>query len=509
MAEVEEEKEMTSQGSEERPVEISKVEREDQDAPNEEAAGELTIEEETFEKNEATETMMHGERQQEAGSAEMTGEGQAAEGAEGPQLGGKEELDLQTRNENEESDQGISTETAKELEEGLLEAVDSTAAGLQAGQSDRNPNAEDLSNENKNESVEGDQNQESGGKGCQEEAEEVAAMKDIGHCAALEGTIGERVGPQPQHVVDEERTEGSVSAEETQTGSEADAPVDVAAEPDFKEDSDNTTETANGVSSGDKPEQCGTEAECLAGQVELSAHTVGDHGSMTAVAIARRSNDQSSDGDALPKQAKRVGEDHVCRGQEPPADVETGPEAMAETADAGLQTSAENAESHLEIQPRGVEQILPTSAKGCDDSPDIPPVPALPCFGKGLEISEENQHGRAADRTAEIPVGTAGPRTEAPATEDVDEQPATTDDAGRGQDAQAAEATHGTEEQESNRDNLTESVPATGSPATVLGEGAKASLEQLRETEILESEGEDVPGATAPGDDGITVAGEQ
>ncbi|XP_067828894.1 aspartic and glutamic acid-rich protein-like [Heptranchias perlo] len=515
MAEVEDDKEITAQGSEEHLVEISTNESEKQDVPNEEEAGDLTINEETFEKNEATvKTMLMEMPQEEGNIAEVTVEEQVTEGNEDAQIAGKEGLDFETKNENEESEQNISMETAKDVEESLLDAVDTSDVELKAEQSDQNPYAEELANENKNKSVE---DLESEDKGCEEEIEEVTEMKDIELSAALEGTIGESVqeseDSQAQHVVEEERTESSVNREEIQTGSE-DTLVDIVAEPDLKEDLDDTNETPVSVNNGDKPDESGTDAECMTEQMELSAHLVIDNGSMIAITIASCNKGKSSEDETLLKGTEGVAVARMCHDQEPPADVETGPEAPTETPETGLQTSVENVETDLKIQPKGVEDDQATSAKGSEHSLDIPPVHGLPCLGNVtgcLDFLEENQDiylGPLTERTTEVRVSMGDSPTEKLATEDVDDQP-TTNDAELCQDVQVTETMESTEEQKPNQDNLTESVEAMGSPTTVLGESAEVSntdVEQLCEAEIAGSEAQEL---TAPGDDQIIVAGEQ
>ncbi|XP_078387682.1 uncharacterized protein LOC144669007 [Cetorhinus maximus] len=523
MAEVEDGKGMITQESEEYPVEISTIECENPDAPNKEQAGDLTIAEEIIEKNEATEETMFMEMQQEEENrGETTVEEQVTEGNE--DAAGKGGLGIETRNENVESEQTISVETAKELEENLLEAIGSTDVALKAGVSDRNSCKKELSNENKSKSVEDGQNrlQESEGQGCREEIEALTVMKDIGLSTTLEDTIGENVqasdDSQAQCIDVEEKFEATGNAEESQNGSEgvADTLLNIVAEPDFKESSDNTNEAPVSVNSGDRPEEYCTDAESIAGQMELSTHTVIDNGSM----MASHNNGKSGKGDMLLKEAQEgVAAAHMCHDQEPPTGVETGLEAPAEIAKTDLQTM-KNTEADLEIQTKGVERILETSAKRLEECLDIPPVHAPPCLGnlmECLDVWDQNQDiyfKPSAERTSETPVNVGDNPTEKLATEDAEEQ-ATSIDAEPSQGIQDTTVTNtmeNTEGQDPSLGNLVKPVQATELPTTAPGESAEVSntsLQQHCEAGISESEDQGIQDPTAAAaDDQIIVAEE-
>ncbi|XP_078090790.1 uncharacterized protein LOC144507530 [Mustelus asterias] len=511
MAEIEDVKEMTRQESEELEIETSAAEDEIPDAPDEEQVTELKINEEILEEKEgAGETMATEMQQEEVDGGEIAIEGRMTEGNKG--VMGKGEWGLEERNEDVGSGLTLSADTAKELEENLREAIDGPNVELNAGLSEQNPSGE---HENQSKSVADAQNQlqESGGR---EEIDVLTAVKDIGLSAAPEGTRGEDVqgfkdqdSPAPC-TADEEGSGAVGNAEEGQTGSggEAGLWVTIAAEPDFKEQSDNTKETPVSGHRGDRPEDCGAEVAVVAGQTELSTCTVMDNGSMVT------SNGKSGGGDTLLKETQDgmdgADEAHMCQDQEPTTDVETGQEALSETAETGLQTVDD---ADLQIQTKGVE-ILETPAKGSEEGLATPPASAPPCLGnltECLEALEQNQGaetGPLAEKVGGSPVGTGDNPTEKLPTGDAEEQ-ASSNGGGPSQDVQVAEAAGYAEEREPSLGNLVKPTPAMGPPTTAPGGSTDVSTtspEQQCEGGMSETEDQE---PTAPGDDQIIVAEEE
>eukprot|EP00061_Rhincodon_typus_P014422 g41428.t1 len=488
MAEVKGDQEMTKGGLEEHPVETSTTACEHQDAPNKEEAGNLTINEESFETNKATEETMTTEVQQaEADSAEITVEEQVTERNE--DVGGKGESGLKTRHENKEFEENISVETATEHEEtSLMPDVE-----LKTEQSDQDPCREELPIDNR--SIEDGQIhlQESKGQGCREETEALMAMENIELSTFVDDSMGENVqeceDSQAQCVVDEERFKTAGKAEDSPNGLEGATDILVKAGPecDWQEGSDSTNKTLVGVNNSDKSEECCIDAKHIAGQTELSAYSATGNGSM----IASFGNGESSEGATLLKETQGgVAEACVCYDEELPTEVKTGQKTPAKTLETDLKIS-ENIDTDLEIQTKGIGKLRQTSAKGSEESQDTYPVHAPMCLGnlsEYLENSAENQgtdFDPLAERTSEIPVSTSDNPTEKLA---VAEEQATSNDSAP---SQVTEIMEKTEEHEPNVDNLTESIQAMELLSKTPGENAGVSnigLEQQCKTGISKSE---------------------
>ncbi|XP_048377760.1 uncharacterized protein LOC125447451 [Stegostoma tigrinum] len=509
MTEVKGDQEMTKEGLEEHPVETSTSACENQDVPKKEETENLTINEGSFETSKATEETLTTEVQQaEADSAEITVEEQVTERNE--DVGGKVESGLKTRHENTEFEETISVETATEHEEtSLMPDIELTTE-----QSDQDPSREELPIDNR--SIEDGQIHlhESEGQGCREEAEAIMAMENIALSTFVDESMGENVqeceDSQAQCAVDEERFKTGGKAEESPNGLQGatDFLVQAGPERDWQEGSDSTNKTLVGVNNSDKTEECCINAKYIAGQTKLFVYSDIGNGSM----MASLGNGKSSEGAMLLTETQGgVAEACVCYDEELPTEVKTGQKTPANTHETVLKIS-ENTDADLEIQTKSIEKLRQTSAKGSEEIQDTYPLHAPICSGylsEYLENSAENQgtdFDPSAERTSEIPVSTSDNPTEKLA---VAEEQATSNDSAP---SPATEIMEKTEEHEPKGDNLTESVQAMELLSKTPGENAGVSnigLEQQCKTGISKSENQGTPELTEPGDNQMTVAGEQ
>ncbi|GCC19230.1 uncharacterized protein [Chiloscyllium punctatum] len=493
MAEVEGAQEITKHGLEEHPITISPSVCENQDVPNKEESGDLTINEEPFEISKAIEETMAMEVQlaQATGAEINVEEEQVTERNE--VLGGKGDSGLKVRNENNESEENISVQTAMEPEETSLQAD----VELKTEQSDQDPCKEELSIDDRS-IQDGQINlQESESQGYREEIEALTAMENIGLSTSVDGSMGENIqgceDSQVQCIAEEGRskTTGKAEAIPTGSGGATDILVKAGVEPDCQEVSDSTNETPTGVNNGDTQEECCKDAKHIAGQTELPVYSDADNGSM----IASQDDGKSSEGDILVKETQGGPADtRVCYDEELSTEIKTGLKAPAEI---DLKIS-ENIDADLETQTKGVGKGQQTSAMGLEESRETCQVHAPTCLRnlpECLENSAENQGTRLdplAEGTGEIPVSTAD-KLSGKMAEDAEEQQAISNNSAR---SQATEIVEKVEEHMPYLGNLIEASQAMESPSRSPGESAGVSntgLEQQCKTGISESEDQDIP----------------